>query len=103
MYYFWNFGQYSSFMPKYGKFQNWSVSRKPLPIEQKQLLGLLPVAKFMPKYGNFENSPISRKPLELLSMAKIGSQAESPSPWVSCSFPTKVSLTMASDSHHKGY
>ena len=29
------FGKWPSFMPKYGNFENWPVSLKPLPIEQK--------------------------------------------------------------------
>ncbi len=65
-------------MPKYGNFENWSVTQKPVPVEQKLALfrppgverehmcnfwnfGHLPC--FMPKYGNFENGPISQKPL----------------------------------------
>ena len=31
----WNFGHLPSLMPKYGNFDNWPVSRKPLPVEQK--------------------------------------------------------------------
>ncbi len=30
---FWNFGQWPNFVPKNGNFENWPVSRKPLPIE----------------------------------------------------------------------
>ncbi len=33
---FWNFGHLPSFMPKYGNFENRPVSRKSLPVEQKQ-------------------------------------------------------------------
>ncbi len=29
------FGHLLSFMPKYGHFENWPVSRKPLPVERK--------------------------------------------------------------------
>ncbi len=32
---FWNFGHFPSFMPKYGNFENWPVSWKSLPVEQK--------------------------------------------------------------------
>ncbi len=32
-YNFWHFGQWPSFMPKYGNFENRPVSRKPLPVE----------------------------------------------------------------------
>ena len=32
---FWNFGQWPSFMPKYGNFENGPISRKPLPVERK--------------------------------------------------------------------
>ena len=32
---FWNFGQLPSVMPKYGNFENWPISLKPLPVEQK--------------------------------------------------------------------
>ncbi len=30
---FWNFGQWPSFIPKYGNFENLPVSQKPLPVE----------------------------------------------------------------------
>ncbi len=32
---FWNFGEVLSFMPKYGNFENWPISGKPLPTEGK--------------------------------------------------------------------
>ncbi len=32
---FWNFSQLPSFMPKYGNFETWPISRKPLPVDQK--------------------------------------------------------------------
>ncbi len=34
---FWHFGHLLSFMPKYGNFEKWPVSRILLPIEQKLL------------------------------------------------------------------
>ncbi len=78
MYNLWHFGQWPSFMPKYGNFENQPVSRKPLPIEQAKFrppevereymcnfwnFGHLPSS--MPKYDNFENRPVSRKPLPI--------------------------------------
>ncbi len=66
-------------MPKYGNFETWPVSRKPLPVEQKSAQFWPPGVEreyicnfwnfgqwlsFMPKYyGNFENRPVSLKPL----------------------------------------
>ena len=44
---FWNFGHLPSFISKYGNFENWPVSLKPLPIKQNKL--------------NFHPSPWSRK------------------------------------------
>ncbi len=40
---FWPFFQIPSFMPKYGSFGNLSVSRKPLPVEQKNKLNFDPL------------------------------------------------------------
>ncbi len=48
----WNFGHLPSFMPKYGNFKYWSVSRKPLPVEQK--------------YAQFQRPGIERECMSLL-------------------------------------
>ncbi len=72
------FGQLPSFMPKYGNFEKWSVSRKSLPVEQYwaqfeplgvekgymcNLWNFGHLSSFMPKYGNFENWCVSWNPL----------------------------------------
>ncbi len=71
---FWNFGQWPSFMPKYGNFENGPVSRKPLPVERKlsfisttlnrkrvyvKLLEHLPMAKFHAEIFQFLKSCIN--------------------------------------------
>ncbi len=59
----------ANFMPKYGNFQNRTVSRKPLPIERK-------LAQFRPP-------EIERECMCTSGNGQVGSQADHQGPWAS--------------------
>ncbi len=68
----WHFGQWPSFMPKYGNFENRPVSRKPLPIEEKKV-NFNPLGEkegICATFGTLANGQVSSSNMAVLKISE---------------------------------